>query len=175
MARVQRTKREAPEFIEKVIDIARVAKVVKGGRRFSFRAMVVIGDGKGKIGLGCGKSNEVMGAIQKGILDAKRRMIVINRRGTTIPHQVTGAFKAARVLMRPASDGTGVIAGGTVRMVAECAGIQNILSKSLGSDSKINIAKATLAGLTSLRTVEQIAALRGKSIEELRPSAARAR
>ena len=168
-------KKEAPEFIEKVLDIARVAKVVKGGRRFSFRAMVVIGDGKGKIGLGCGKSNEVMGAIQKGILDAKRRMIVINRRGTTIPHKVTGTFKAAKVLMIPASDGTGVIAGGTVRAVAECAGIQNILSKSLGSDSKINIAKATLAGLTSLRTIEQIAALRGKSIEELRPSIVRAR
>lgn len=168
MARVQRMKREAPEFIEKVLDIARVAKVVKGGRRFSFRAMVVIGDGKGKIGLGCGKSNEVMGAIQKAILDAKRRMVMIPRRGTTIPHQVIGTFKAARVVMRPASEGTGVIAGGTVRAVAECAGITNILSKSLGSDSKINIARAAISGLTSMRTLEQVAMLRGKSLEELR-------
>jgi small subunit ribosomal protein S5 len=161
-------KREAPEFIEKVLDIARVAKVVKGGRRFSFRAMVVIGDGKGKIGLGCGKSNEVMGAIQKAILAAKRCMVMIPRRGTTIPHQVTGTFKAAKVLMRPASEGTGVIAGGTVRAVAECAGITNILSKSLGSDSKINIARAAINGLTSMRTLEQVAMLRGKSMEELR-------
>jgi small subunit ribosomal protein S5 len=161
-------KREAPEFIEKVLDIARVAKVVKGGRRFSFRAMVVIGDGKGKIGLGCGKSNEVMGAIQKAILDAKRRMVMIPRRGTTIPHQVIGTFKAAKVVMRPASEGTGVIAGGTVRAVAECAGITNILSKSLGSDSKINIARAAISGLTSMRTLEQVAMLRGKSLEELR-------
>jgi len=131
--------------------------------------MVVIGDGKGKIGLGCGKSNEVMGAIQKGILDAKRRMITIKRRGTTIPHQVTGIFKAAKVILRPASEGTGVIAGGVVRAVAECAGISNILSKSLGSDSKINVAKATIFGLTSMRTLEEVAMLRGKSVEELKP------
>jgi len=168
MARMQRQKKEPSEFIEKVIDIARVAKVVKGGRRFSFRAMVVIGDGKGKLGLGCGKAGDVMGAIQKGILEAKKKMITIQRRGTTIPHEVFGIFKAAKVLLKPAAAGTGIIAGGTVRAVVECAGISNILSKSLGSDAKLNIAKATLAGLASLRTIEQIAALRGKAIEELR-------
>lgn len=159
---------EAPEFIEKVLDIARVAKVVKGGRRFSFRVLAVIGDGKGSVGLGCGKSNEVMGAIQKAIQDAKRSRVSVQRRGTTIPHEVMGEFKAARVLMRPASEGTGVIAGGTVRAIAECAGISNLLSKSLGSDAKINIAKAALAALQSLRTREQVAQNRGKSIEELK-------
>lgn len=159
---------EAPEFIEKVLDIARVAKVVKGGRRFSFRAMVAIGDGKGLVGLGCGKSNEVMGAIQKAVLDAKRRMYPVPRKGTTIPHEVYGEFKAARVLMRPASEGTGVIAGGIVRSIAECAGITNLLSKSLGSDSKLNIARATLKGLLALRTAEQVAAIRGKSVEEFK-------
>lgn len=159
---------EPPEFIEKVLDIARVAKVVKGGRRFSFRAMVAIGDGKGLVGLGLGKSNEVMGAIQKAVLDAKRRMYPVPRKKTTIPHEVYGEFKAARVLMRPASEGTGVIAGGIVRAIAECAGITNLLSKSLGSHSKLNIARATLKGLLALRTMEQVAALRGKSVEELK-------
>lgn len=166
--RTERRQQEPPEFIEKVLDIARVAKVVKGGRRFSFRAMVAIGDGKGLVGLGCGKSNEVMGAIQKAILDAKRGMQSIPRRGTTIPHLIVGEFKAARVLMRPASEGTGVIAGGIVRAMAECVGITNLLSKSLGASSKINIARATLSGLMALRTREQVAALRGKSIEELK-------
>ncbi|MBL4888942.1 MAG: 30S ribosomal protein S5 [Candidatus Lindowbacteria bacterium] len=166
--RSQRPKREPSEFIEKVIDLARVAKVVKGGRRFSFRATVAIGDGKGKIGLGCGKSKDVIGAIQKGIIDAKRNLIKINLKGTTIPHAIMGEFKAAKVMMKPACDGTGVIAGGPVRAISECAGITNILSKSLGTDTKINIAKAVFQGLASLRTLEEIAALRGKSIEELK-------
>ncbi len=166
--RAPKPRKEASEFIEKVLDITRVAKVVKGGRRFSIRVLAVIGDGKGMIGMGFGKSNEVMAAIQKAIGDAKRHMVTIPRRGTTIPHEVTGRFKAARVLMRPASEGTGVIAGGVVRAIAECAGIQNILSKSLGSDSKINIARAAIRGLESMRTIEQVAALRNKSIEELK-------
>lgn len=168
MSRGPKQKKEASEFIEKVIDIARVAKVVKGGRRFSFRAIVVIGDGKGQVGLGCGKAGEVMGSIQKGILDAKRNLVPVRRRGTTIPHEILGRFKAARVLLKPASEGTGVIAGGTVRAIAECCGISNLLSKSLGSDSKINIARATLEGLQTLRSADEIAALRGKSMEEFR-------
>lgn len=169
MGRFQRKRgRESSEFIEKVIDLARVAKVVKGGRRFSFRATVVIGDGKGKVGLGWGKASDVMGAIQKGVLSAKQNLVTVNRVGSTIPHEIMGEFKAARVLLKPASEGTGVIAGGAVRAIAECAGITDLLSKSLGSDAKINIARATMEGLNGLRTREAIASLRGKSIEELR-------
>ena len=164
----RRSRREPSEFIEKVIDIARVAKVVKGGRRFSFRAIVAIGKGAGEVGLGCGKSNEVMGAIQKAILDAKRNMITIKRHGTSIPHDVTGKFKAAKVLLKSATPGTGVIAGGAVRAIAECAGIADLLSKSMGSGSKLNIAKATFQALEMLRTREDIAAIRGKSIEEFK-------
>jgi len=165
---MQRQKKEGPEFIEKVIDIARVAKVVKGGRRFSLRALVAIGDGKGTIGLGFGKSNEVLSAIQKALLDARRNMVTILRKGTTIPHEVLTKFKGAKVLLKPASEGTGVIAGGVIRSIAECAGIQNLLSKSLGSDSKLNIARATLEALLSIRTREQVAQIRNKAIEELK-------
>lgn len=159
---------EKSDFVEKVIDLARVAKVVKGGRRFAFRAVVAIGNGNGQIGLGYGKSKEVMTAIQKAILNARQNMIDVKRRGTTIPHEITGTFKAARVLLKPASEGTGVIAGGPVRSIAECAGITNLLSKSLGASSKVNIAKATIQALCSLRTREEIAALRGKAIEEFK-------
>ncbi|RMH55791.1 MAG: 30S ribosomal protein S5 [Candidatus Hydrogenedentota bacterium] len=168
MATVQRRRKEDSEFIENVIDIARVAKVVKGGRRFSFRALVVIGDGKSRIGLGCGKASDVMGAIQKGIIDAKRNLFEVKKHRNTIPHEIMGRFKAARVLLKPAAEGTGVIAGGTVRAIAECAGISNLLSKSLGSDAKINIAKATISGLQRMKTVEEVAARRGKAITEFR-------
>ena len=158
---------EAPEFIEKVVYLNRVSKTVKGGRVMKFSALVVVGDGKGTIGYGLGKAAEVSEAILKGIADAKKKMVKISLDGTTIPHEVTGIFGAGKVLMRPAPEGTGVIAGGAVRAVMEAVGIKNITARCLRSNNPQNVVKAAMAGLTSLRSPEQIAAIRGKSVEEI--------
>ena len=163
----QRKEVEQPEFEERVVTINRVTKVVKGGRRFRFAALVVIGDKKGNVGFGTGKSQEVPEAIKKAIENAKKNMITVATVKTTIPHPVTGVYGAGRVVLRPASEGTGVIAGGPVRAVVELAGITDILSKSLGSATPINVVRATIEGLKSLETVEQVAARRGKTVEEI--------
>jgi small subunit ribosomal protein S5 len=152
---------------ERVVEINRVAKVVKGGRRFSFTALVVVGDENGKVGVGYGKANEVPVAIQKGVERAKKNMFVVPRHGSTITHKVTGVFGAGRVMLRPAAPGTGVIAGGGVRAVLELAGIHDVLSKSLGTQNPINLVKATVAGLQGLRTPREVAELRGLSINQV--------
>ncbi len=157
----------APEYIEKVVSLNRVSKTVKGGRVYKFSALVVIGDGKGKIGYGLGKASEVSEAILKGIADAKKNMVQITLSGTTIPHETTGIYGAGKVLMMPASVGTGVIAGGAVRSVMEAAGITNIRTKSLRSNNPQNVVKATFAGLMALRGPEEVARIRGKSVEEI--------
>jgi len=149
------------EFEERVVTVNHITKVVKGGRRYRFSAVVVVGNGKGLVGLGTGKAIEVPDAIAKAVEDAKKNLISVPIIGTTIPHQITGIYGAGRVFLKPAPGGTGIIAGGPVRAVVELAGIQDILSKSLGSSTPINIVRATIKGLSELRTVEDVAAIRG--------------
>jgi small subunit ribosomal protein S5 len=158
---------EQPEFEERVVAINRVTKVVKGGKHMRFAALVVIGDKKGNVGFGTGKASEVPDAIKKAVESAKKNIISVSIVNNTIPHQVTGVFGAGRVVLRPAAPGTGVIAGGPVRAVVELAGITDILSKSLGSATPINVVRATVEGLKSLETVEQVAARRGLTVEKL--------
>ena len=164
MARIENP---VSDLQERVVAINRVSKTVKGGRIFKFAALVVVGDGNGKIGFGLGKSGEVPDAIRKGIEDAKKNMIQVALKGTTIPHEVIGEFGAGRVLLKPAPEGTGVIAGGPVRAVVEIVGIKDIRTKALRSNNPCNVVRATINGLKSLRTAQQVAAIRGKSVEEI--------
>ncbi|MBP1573858.1 MAG: 30S ribosomal protein S5 [Oscillospiraceae bacterium] len=155
------------ELSEKVVAINRVSKTVKGGRIMKFSALVVVGDGNGTVGFGTGKSSEVPDAIRKGIEDAKKNLVKISLKGTTIPHEVVGAYGAGRVLMKPAAPGTGVIAGGPVRSVVEMAGIKDIRTKSLRSNNPYNVVRATIAGLASVKDAAQVAAKRGKTVKEI--------
>ena len=166
MPRFERDQRK-DDMIEKVVYLNRVSKTVKGGRVMKFSALMVVGDGKGKVGFGLGKAAEVPEAIRKGIEDAKKNMITVSLSGTTIPHEVIGEFGAGRVLMKPAAPGTGVIAGGPVRAVLEAAGIKDIRTKCLRSNNPQNVVSATMEGLKSLRGPEAVARIRGKSVEEI--------
>jgi len=160
---------EREELDERVVHIARVAKVVKGGRRFAFRTVVVVGDNKGRVGVGVGKARSVPDAIRKGTERARRNMRRVNLAGTTIPHEVVAKYGGAKVLLKPAAPGTGVIAGGGVRAVVEAAGVHDILSKSLGSSNILNVVKATFKALTMLKDIEEEAKIRGKPISEVAP------
>ena len=167
MAYEKTPRNEAPEFIEKVVYLNRVSKTVKGGRVMKFSALVVVGDGKGTVGYGLGKAAEVSEAILKGIADAKKNMVKVSIVNGTIPHDVIGVFGAGTVMLKPATEGIGVIAGGAVRAVMEAVGIRNICAKCLRSNNPQNVVKATMEGLKSLRNVEQVAAIRGKTVEEI--------
>ena len=164
----RRDREREKEFEERVVTINRVTKVVKGGRRFRFAALVVIGDKKGRVGFGTGKANEVPDAIKKAIEDAKKNVFTVPIINGTIPHEITGTYGAGQVFVRPAAEGTGVIAGGPVRAVLELAGVNDILSKCLGSRTPINMVRATVDALKNLKTIEEVAALRGKKPEEIR-------
>ena len=158
---------QVSEFKEKLVAVNRVSKTVKGGRNMRFSALMVVGDEKGRVGCGMGKAVEIPEAVRKGTEDAKKSMITVPMNGTTIPHEVVGVFGTGKVKMLPAPEGTGVIAGGPVRAVLEAVGIKDIVTKSIGSNNKINMVRATLAGLAQLRSAEQVAKLRGKTVEEL--------
>lgn len=164
----RRGREESSEYIEKLVSLNRVSKTVKGGRIMKFSALMVVGDGKGKVGFGMGKAGEVSEAIRKGIEDAKKNMHTVTLTGTTIPHEVLGAFGAGRVLIKPAAPGTGIIAGGAVRAVMEAAGIKDIRAKSLRSNNPNNVVAATMEGLLSLRNAKQVAVYRGKSADGLK-------
>ena len=164
---MKRNNEQVSEFKEKLVAVNRVSKTVKGGRNMRFSALMVVGDENGRVGCGMGKATEIPEAIRKGLDEAKKKMFTIPLNGSTIPHEVTGVFGTGKVKMLPAPEGTGVIAGGPVRAVLEAAGIKNIVTKSIGSNNKINMVKATLAGLSQLRSAEQVAKLRGKTVEEI--------
>ena len=165
--RRDRNEKTEPEFIEKVVYLNRVSKTVKGGRVMKFSALVVVGDGKGTVGYGLGKAAEVSEAILKGIADAKKNMVKISLAGNTIPHEIIGKFGAGEVLLKPAPEGTGIIAGGAVRAVMEAVGVSNIRSKCLRSNNPQNVVKATMQGLQTLRTPEEVARIRSKTVEEI--------